>query len=244
MAENGAMRTETFPVGIVGVGLAEETRQVPAGEPPPLPPNAELAVIGKPYPRANGRAKVTGAIRFTVDVALPGHAVRPHPPVAPCACRGARHRHGCSRARSAGARDRPRGRPRRSGAFGRSLCRPARRRHRGDLDGRGGRGAASRPRRLQAASLRRRSRRGAPAGSRQKSTTREPRPGVRRANSSRRPACRSTATCAGRLKRAAATSRKVSPPRTSWSRASTARRSRRIAAWSRTASSPIGAPTA
>ena len=72
MAENGAMRTETFPVGIVGVGLAEETRQVPIGEPPPLPPNAELAVIGKPYPRDNGRAKVTGAIRFTVDVALPG----------------------------------------------------------------------------------------------------------------------------------------------------------------------------
>src|SRR5271169_7180880 len=72
MAENGAMRTETFPVGIVGVGLAEETRQVRIGEPPPLPPNAELAVIGKPHPRLNGRAKVTGAIRFTVDVALPG----------------------------------------------------------------------------------------------------------------------------------------------------------------------------
>ena len=41
-------------------------------EPPPLPPNAELAVIGKPRPRLNGRAKVTGAARFTVDVALPG----------------------------------------------------------------------------------------------------------------------------------------------------------------------------
>src|SRR5271167_4605388 len=72
MAENGAMRTETFPVGIVGVGLAEETRQVRIGEPPPLPPNADLAVIGKPHPRLNGRAKVTGAIRFTVDVAPQG----------------------------------------------------------------------------------------------------------------------------------------------------------------------------
>ena len=72
MVENGAMRTETFPVGIVGVGIAEQTRQVRIGEPPPLPPNAELAVIGKPYPRDNGRAKVIGAIRFTVDVALPG----------------------------------------------------------------------------------------------------------------------------------------------------------------------------
>ena len=38
MAENGATRTETFPVGIVGVGLTEERREVPAGEPPPLPP--------------------------------------------------------------------------------------------------------------------------------------------------------------------------------------------------------------
>ena len=72
MGENGAMRAEMFPVGVVGVGFAEEARQVPADEPPPLPPNAELAVIGKPYPRDNGRAKVTGAIRFTVDVGMPG----------------------------------------------------------------------------------------------------------------------------------------------------------------------------
>ena len=47
-------------------------RQVPLDEPPPLPVNAELNVIGKPTPRQNGRAKVTGATRFTVDVALPG----------------------------------------------------------------------------------------------------------------------------------------------------------------------------
>src|SRR5271166_2586864 len=72
MDESGATRTEVFTVGVVGVGFADETRQVPAGEPPALPPNAELAVIGKPHPRLNGRAKVTGAIRFTVDVALEG----------------------------------------------------------------------------------------------------------------------------------------------------------------------------
>src|SRR5271166_6002598 len=72
MAENSAMRTETFPVGIVGVGLVEETRQIPVGDPPPLAPNAELSVIGKPHPRLNGRAKVTGAIRYTVDVAPQG----------------------------------------------------------------------------------------------------------------------------------------------------------------------------
>ena len=72
MAEGVATRTETFPVGFVGVGLAEEPREIPAGDPPPLPPNADLAVIGKPHPRLNARAKVTGAIRYTVDVALPG----------------------------------------------------------------------------------------------------------------------------------------------------------------------------
>src|SRR5208283_2009235 len=68
----GATRTASFPVGVVGVGLVEETREIPAGDPPPLPPNAGLAVIGKPHPRINGRAKVTGAIRFTVDVAPKG----------------------------------------------------------------------------------------------------------------------------------------------------------------------------
>ena len=52
--------------------LAPCERQVPVDEPPPLPPNSELAVIGKSFPRPNGRAKVTGAIRFTVDISLPG----------------------------------------------------------------------------------------------------------------------------------------------------------------------------
>ncbi len=72
MAADGNTRTEGFPSGIVGVGLAEIERQIPLDEPPPLPPNAALAVIGKSIPRHNGRAKVTGAIRYTVDVTLPG----------------------------------------------------------------------------------------------------------------------------------------------------------------------------
>ena len=66
------MRSERFPFGIASMGLGEVTRQVPADEPPPLPPNAELAVIGKSIPRQNGRAKVTGATRFTTDISLPG----------------------------------------------------------------------------------------------------------------------------------------------------------------------------
>jgi xanthine dehydrogenase YagR molybdenum-binding subunit len=72
MTDDSALRVEMFPVGIGSVGLTEEPRQVPAGEPPALQPNSELAVIGKPQPRLNGRAKVTGAILYTVDVAPAG----------------------------------------------------------------------------------------------------------------------------------------------------------------------------
>ena len=84
MAPNQTVRRERFPLGIVGVSMTEIERDIPAGEAPPLPPNDRLAVIGKRVPRINGRAKVTGAARFTVDVKLPGmlHARllrSPHP---------------------------------------------------------------------------------------------------------------------------------------------------------------------
>ena len=72
MSPNGPMRRDKFPSGIVGVSVGEIERQVPAGEAPPLPTNDRLAVIGKSVPRINGRAKVTGAARFTVDIKLPG----------------------------------------------------------------------------------------------------------------------------------------------------------------------------
>lgn len=65
-------RNETFPFGIAGAGLGQVKRQVPADEPPPLPVNAELSVIGKPVSRMNARGKVTGATRYTVDIKLPG----------------------------------------------------------------------------------------------------------------------------------------------------------------------------
>jgi xanthine dehydrogenase YagR molybdenum-binding subunit len=61
-----------YPLGIDPAALGEVERNVPAGEAPPLAPNADLAWIGKSVPRINGRAKVTGAARFTVDVRLPG----------------------------------------------------------------------------------------------------------------------------------------------------------------------------
>jgi xanthine dehydrogenase YagR molybdenum-binding subunit len=72
MSSDPDFRSETFPVGIAGAGLAGEPRQVPLDEPPALPPNASLAVIGRSTPRVNGRDKVTGATRYTVDVKLPG----------------------------------------------------------------------------------------------------------------------------------------------------------------------------
>jgi xanthine dehydrogenase YagR molybdenum-binding subunit len=72
MAKQDNLRTETFAFGIASVGLGKVERQVPADEPPPLPPNGELAVIGKSAPRQDGRAKVTGGVRFTADISLPG----------------------------------------------------------------------------------------------------------------------------------------------------------------------------
>lgn len=72
MARDDLKRTDSFPAGIIGVGLGSVSREIPITEPPPLPPNAELKVIGKPTPRRNAAAKVRGATRFTVDVNLPG----------------------------------------------------------------------------------------------------------------------------------------------------------------------------
>jgi xanthine dehydrogenase YagR molybdenum-binding subunit len=77
-------RTEKLPIGIAGVSQGQIDREVPASEPPPLAPNADLAVVGKPVPRVGGRAIVTGAARYTVDVKLPGMLIArvlrsPHP---------------------------------------------------------------------------------------------------------------------------------------------------------------------
>ena len=81
MAENSAHAHRNVPVGIVGVGLHGEQRQVPADEPPPLPPNAELAVIGKPHPRTerpgqghrrdplHGRRRAAGPAHWRVSCA-------------------------------------------------------------------------------------------------------------------------------------------------------------------------------
>jgi xanthine dehydrogenase YagR molybdenum-binding subunit len=72
---------------VVGLGTADlgsEARDFGSSIARPWPPNASLAVVGKPTPRIDGRAKVTGAARYTADVYLPGmlyarRVVSPHP---------------------------------------------------------------------------------------------------------------------------------------------------------------------
>ncbi|HEX7409504.1 MAG TPA: xanthine dehydrogenase family protein molybdopterin-binding subunit [Candidatus Binatia bacterium] len=76
--------TANFPIGIPQEQLRWEERPLPAGEPVPWAPNAELRVVGKPTARVDGHLEVTGRARYTADVQLPGmlHARRicsPHP---------------------------------------------------------------------------------------------------------------------------------------------------------------------
>lgn len=71
-AAKPATRMEKFWTGIAGVDLAETEIEILATEPPPLPVNEKLDVVGKPATRLDGHLKVTGAARYTADVRLPG----------------------------------------------------------------------------------------------------------------------------------------------------------------------------
>ncbi len=72
MTGDPGKRGERLPFGIMGAGLATIERRIPNEEPPPLPPNPDLRVIGRNVPRQNGREKVTGAMHYTGDIALQG----------------------------------------------------------------------------------------------------------------------------------------------------------------------------
>ena len=65
-------KEESVLYGIVGETLKAVARRVPVDEPPPLPENARLDVIGKASPRLDAVQKVTGRARYTFDVQLPG----------------------------------------------------------------------------------------------------------------------------------------------------------------------------
>lgn len=71
-------------VGIAGGKLEAQPRPVPDTEAKPWPTNVGLQHVGKSTTRIDGRAKVTGAAKYTSDIALPKmlHAKRvvaPHP---------------------------------------------------------------------------------------------------------------------------------------------------------------------
>lgn len=59
-------------VGVVGVGLKLEPRELPDTAPAPWGESAKLAQVGKPVARLDGAEKVTGRAHYTADVARPG----------------------------------------------------------------------------------------------------------------------------------------------------------------------------
>lgn len=67
-------RTADFAIGIPGSteGVKKIERNVPFDEPPQLPPNSELKVIGKRVPRYDGPFKASGAAKYPSDIQLPG----------------------------------------------------------------------------------------------------------------------------------------------------------------------------
>jgi len=67
-------RSGDFLIGIPGSpeGVKKIERNVPADEPPQLPPNSELKVIGTRVPRYDGALKVCGTAKYPSDVDLPG----------------------------------------------------------------------------------------------------------------------------------------------------------------------------
>ena len=67
-------RSAELLIGIPGSrdGVKKIQRNVPADEPPQLPPNSELKVIGKRVPRYDGALKVSGAAKYPSDIHLPG----------------------------------------------------------------------------------------------------------------------------------------------------------------------------
>ncbi len=67
-----AKMTVQMPTGVPGYTLTDESREVPATEPPVWPINKDLKFVGQSVERYDGHAKVTGRARYTSDVQLPG----------------------------------------------------------------------------------------------------------------------------------------------------------------------------
>jgi len=73
-AAQAETRSAEYLIGIPGSaeGVKKIARNVPADEPPQLPPNSDLRVIGKRVPRQDGSFKASGAAKYPSDVRLPG----------------------------------------------------------------------------------------------------------------------------------------------------------------------------
>ena len=71
VGDGKAPPTGTAWVGIAGGSVTPEPRTVPPGEAAPWPTSVGLSVVGKPATRLDGRAKVTGAAKYTSDIQLP-----------------------------------------------------------------------------------------------------------------------------------------------------------------------------
>src|SRR6201998_1556278 len=71
-AGNQDKKSVMMPVGVPGYTLRDESRDVPATEPPVWPINKDLKYVGHGVERWDGHAKVTGRARYTADVQLPG----------------------------------------------------------------------------------------------------------------------------------------------------------------------------
>ncbi len=65
-------KTVQMPVGVPDYTLTDESRDVPASEPPVWPVNKDLKYVGQSVERYDGKAKATGRARYTSDVQLPG----------------------------------------------------------------------------------------------------------------------------------------------------------------------------
>src|SRR3954470_21816007 len=65
------MARQKIQVGYEGK-LEEIEGSLPEGEPLPWDASSELRIVGKPTPRLDAVAKVTGRAKYTQDVVLPG----------------------------------------------------------------------------------------------------------------------------------------------------------------------------
>jgi xanthine dehydrogenase YagR molybdenum-binding subunit len=71
-ADSPDKKTVMMPVGVPGYTLQDESREVPATEPPVWPINKDLKYVGHSVERWDGQAKVSGRARYTADIQLPG----------------------------------------------------------------------------------------------------------------------------------------------------------------------------